>query len=212
MGINKKMNDIDEALGQPKNTNIIDDIKVLEMEIHNNVNAYIIGAKWQLAKLKNNNTFNTEIINNINECLDIAYKMARDISKGIRHELTTSIELIPKLEHLTDSRANKIPVILKNKLDNAEALDIHICNIVYKVTQEAVLNAQKHSEASRIEIALEENNGFLKLFISDDGIGFDINNVRSHGLDIMDKYAYSVNGKLTVVSEIGKGTKITLAI
>lgn len=83
---------------------------------------------------------------------------------------------------------------------------------LYRIVQEALNNAAKHSFATRTEINVLFQNSRLKICIEDNGRGFDLNNPQIHGmgLEIMKERATSVGAKLTISSAPGKGTKVDI--
>jgi signal transduction histidine kinase len=84
---------------------------------------------------------------------------------------------------------------------------------LYRITQEAVYNAVKHSEAAHIFIKLINDENLLSLIIEDDGKGFNCNseNLSGMGLKIMNYRSNMIGGKITVKSS-DHGTSITCMI
>jgi signal transduction histidine kinase len=83
---------------------------------------------------------------------------------------------------------------------------------VFRIAQEALGNALKHSEAERLEVRLALNDRVV-LAVTDDGTGFDPGGrqARMHlGLVSMRERAESLGGELTIDSAEGKGTTVTL--
>ena len=81
----------------------------------------------------------------------------------------------------------------------------------FRVLQEALHNAVKHSEATRFEVELWQSDGDLHLQVSDSGQGFDVNEATTgHGLGLvsMQERLKLVNGELAVDTEPGRGTRI----
>jgi PAS domain S-box-containing protein len=79
------------------------------------------------------------------------------------------------------------------------------------IAREAVTNAVKHSNATRIAVELDfAKGGAVRLAVSDDGIGFDPNTVRTdaYGLVSMQERAARGHVALTFVTEPGAGTTI----
>jgi len=70
------------------------------------------------------------------------------------------------------SLRNAIPVELKEP-DEPFSLDKNQETLLYRIIQESVTNALKHSRATKISIALTHSASILYLSIADDGIGFD---------------------------------------
>jgi len=86
---------------------------------------------------------------------------------------------------------------------------------LYRVTQEALQNATKHSTADHISVALTSGEGTMSLSIEDDGVGFDIERVKGRGglgLIGMEERVRMVNGKLSVASQAGRGTRVALTV
>ncbi len=82
----------------------------------------------------------------------------------------------------------------------------------YRIGQEALNNALKHSHAHRIVVALHYNQPTTELEVSDDGVGFELTVVREKcggfGLKGMQERAAQFGGKLNIESEPGKGTRV----
>jgi signal transduction histidine kinase len=90
---------------------------------------------------------------------------------------------------------------------------------IFSVVQEAINNAKKHAHASRIDIDVNARKGDLAVAIRDNGIGFDMKEMAgrydergSLGMLNMRERADLVEGKLSVFSEPGHGTSVTLEL
>jgi signal transduction histidine kinase len=87
---------------------------------------------------------------------------------------------------------------------------------VYRITQEAVGNAVKHSGASLITVTLSKTGGGekasrLHLTVADDGRGFKLSAIaegRSLGLLSMQERVHLVHGTLSIQSHPGQGTRL----
>jgi len=83
---------------------------------------------------------------------------------------------------------------------------------VYRIAQEALANALRHSSARTIALALSIEETDLCLEITDDGRGFDPDEtIGSLGLVSMEERALALGGTLEVRSALGSGTTIRLA-
>jgi signal transduction histidine kinase len=108
--------------------------------------------------------------------------------------------------------------ILEISLSFPEPLFIppdHIAQVL-PIVQEAIINAQKHSDASKIKIHGQQQDDLVTITIKDDGIGFNVNELNtddgSHfGLKIMRARAARFNGNLQIISKLNRGTTITLS-
>jgi signal transduction histidine kinase len=91
----------------------------------------------------------------------------------------------------------------------------------FRIAQECLANIEKHSGAAKAQVLMRENGGALLLIVSDNGKGFDVPGTEESrklragghlGLWNMHERALSVNGTLTVDSEAGEGTTVTLTL
>jgi signal transduction histidine kinase len=86
---------------------------------------------------------------------------------------------------------------------------------IYRVAQETLENIIRHANAKKVEINLEHDNQSLMLSISDDGLGFDPNNLENTdklGIQGMRERAEILRGDLTILSAPRNGTTIHLSI
>jgi signal transduction histidine kinase len=86
--------------------------------------------------------------------------------------------------------------------------DVSLC--FYRVAQEALNNAVKHSRSRRIEVKLNNSRGRVRMRIKDFGVGFDPD-ARANGIGLaaMRERLRMVGGSLHVKSSPGVGTELT---
>jgi signal transduction histidine kinase len=88
-------------------------------------------------------------------------------------------------------------------------------NIFY-IAREALINIRKHAKAKEVTIDFVWTQSHLTMQIKDDGIGFDVQDVkpldRHFGIGIMHERAAAVYGSLELISHPGGGTTLTLRV
>jgi two-component system, NarL family, sensor histidine kinase UhpB len=85
--------------------------------------------------------------------------------------------------------------------------------VVYRVAQEALVNAARHSGATRIEVSLESRGATVNLLVTDNGRGFAFaEEGKGLGLSGMRERALLVGGALEIDSRPGKGTMVKLEV
>ncbi len=92
-----------------------------------------------------------------------------------------------------------------------EELDNEVALCFLRIVQEALHNVAKHSHASVVYVEVCGLATDLALTISDDGIGFDLNKVRTTvglGMVSMRERMHLIGGEFTISAKPGKGTKI----
>ena len=91
-----------------------------------------------------------------------------------------------------------------------------IAAALYRVAQEALRNAARHANASRVDIRLRQNGADAMLEIEDDGVGFDVAQAEKRrpgmGMFSMRERVGLVNGRLAVDSVRGRGTSIIATV
>ena len=89
--------------------------------------------------------------------------------------------------------------------------DVMLC--LYRVAQEAVSNAVKHSRAQRVSLHIHGTPGGVVMTVSDDGVGFDVRAARRGlGLLSMGERVEQLGGTLRLRSERGRGTHVEVTV
>lgn len=90
---------------------------------------------------------------------------------------------------------------------------------LYRIVQEGITNALRHSQARHIRVEVERCNGVVVASVTDDGVGFDAHRILAahdgeHGLGLfgMKERAEYVGGRVEVASRPGKGTTVRAAV
>ena len=83
---------------------------------------------------------------------------------------------------------------------------------VYRIAQEALTNAVRHADATRVQISLTVDDERLRLEVRDDGRGFDPAHRRTSALGLlsMEERALALGGRLEITSAPRRGTTIAL--
>ncbi|MCF0064648.1 ATP-binding protein [Dyadobacter chenwenxiniae] len=90
-------------------------------------------------------------------------------------------------------------------------LDMQTRKNLYLIFKEAVNNAAKYANCSKIDVDIRQENGRIKMVIQDNGKGFDQQlTKKGNGLSNMQQRAAQMKGKLTLQSKKEEGTTITL--
>ena len=108
------------------------------------------------------------------------------------------------------SHQHNIAIDLQSsELPSGLSEDLSLC--FYRIAQEALNNAVKHSHSSRIEVKLGNSGGRVWMRIKDFGVGFDAN-ARANGIGLaaMRERLRMVGGSLQIESSPGVGTELTV--
>lgn len=147
----------------------------------------------------------------------------RRLTRGAMAEMRALLaELRPST--LTDSSLNDLLRLLGNAfsgrtnvpltvtIDGEFSLPAEVQITFYRVCQEALSNIAKHAKATQVEVCLIQVEDVIEMCIQDNGQGFDTQQVFSghYGLGMMQERADGAGAQLSIVSQPGQGTKLTV--
>jgi two-component system sensor histidine kinase UhpB len=85
---------------------------------------------------------------------------------------------------------------------------------LWQILREAIVNAERHAHAGRIEVSGRRTDGALRLFVRDDGVGLDATHARhdSYGLVGMRERAHRLDAELSVCTPPKGGTEVRITL
>lgn len=141
----------------------------------------------------------------------------RRIARGLRppelEELGLELALQAHARTLRESGVFEVeihPGGVEHCLDETEKL------VIYRIVQEAIWNAMRHSGARSASVRLSRESGSVVARVSDEGRGFDPSMVadeeRGLGLIGMQERAAMIGGRLYIDSTPGEGTRVRVVV
>ena len=133
----------------------------------------------------------------------------RNIALLLRPSMLDDLGLIAALEWQGRevSRRSETEVEIQS-LDVSETIPDEYKICIYRLVQEALNNAARHSAAKNAKVTVEQKTNKILVTVSDDGRGFDPQRVRGLGLLGMEERVKRLGGKLTIDSKPGFGTTL----
>ncbi len=152
-------------------------------------------------------------------------EQVRDILKGVRHfsqqlrpSILDDLGLLPAVKWLASDLTKIYSIATDVKvIGQPRQLSPDAEMVLFRITQEALNNVQKHSQANSVSITVEFADHTTRLTICDNGKGFempervgDLARTGKLGLVGMQERAQLLGGNLTVSSSPAKGTTLTV--
>jgi len=140
---------------------------------------------------------------------------ARETSRGLMPVVIDSGGLMAALEELAQSTARAFEVACEFRYDNPVQLADNKASVqLFRVAQEAVSNAVKHGQASRVDLHLARQSGNIVLTIRDNGIGIPDLPAKGTGMGLltMSHRAQMMGGSLKIEPRAGGGTQVTCSV
>ena len=195
----------------------------ISRELHDVIVQTLTGINLRLAALKSQTMKGTRDLQNkiavtqrlVEKSVEVVHRFARDL----RPTLLDDLGLIPALksyfEGFMEQSGIRVSLVAYAGL---EKLRSETRTVLYRVVQEALMNAGKHSGASEVRVRFHEEGNAVCLEIEDNGCGFAVEGARIGkgskrlGLLGMKERVEMVGGSFSVESSPGKGTIIHIRI
>ncbi|AFJ02560.1 methanol utilization control sensor protein moxY, putative [Methylophaga frappieri] len=197
----------------------------LARELHDELGQCLTAIKTD-AVLIRNRTLETEpkLFKSAQAIIDTAshiYDVVHNMITRLRPSPLDDLGLKATLEEAIKNWRERQPEIqFDMTIDDAVSGLNEACNMtVFRVVQEAITNAVRHAQASRIEVSVtreqDAEEPYLEIRICDDGKGMEVHDFHSDvdfGLLGMRERAQSMGGSFTLESQLGQGVKLKVTI
>jgi len=192
----------------------------ISQEIHDNIGQVLTLAKFHLNSidLKNSERTKDQVSNSVN-LLTEAITDLSDISRSLSSEIIFQNGLIRALEFEFE-RINHLASIhvTFQTIGDPAVSDKRQDLTVFRIVQEALNNAVRHSLAANIQVNLHYYEDRFEIEIVDDGQGFNISEVTQKylklnaGIRNMEKRTKILNGQFNILSSERSGTRIQICV
>ena len=193
--------------------------KRISRELHDETAQYLALLSLEMDNLiekeKGSSPESTARLKKLKETADKALQEVRRYSHELRPSVLEQFGLAEALELIIGEFNERKETQVEFKISGEETrLKEDVELVLFRITQEALNNIRKHSEAVRAEVILSFTSDKVKLTITDYGKGFDVTKKRISsdkgglGLIGMRERAGLVGATLRIKSSIGKGTTV----
>lgn len=203
------------------------DRQTISKELHDSIGASLAAIKFSLEgkeikRVQNQGRLEDSLEQEIAYLL-AAIKETKRISANLRPTILDDLGLMATIQWYLrqfQSSYGTIRIHYTTEISEAdvpEAMKI----VIYRMIQEGLTNAEKHSQAASVHLAMgfAEQNQVISLRIEDDGRGFDVQEALSrkdplsgYGLIAMRERCEIFGGSFSIESETGKGTRINATL
>lgn len=173
-----------------------------------------IDAVWIEKKLFGMDPESGERATKMCALIDDTITDVRNMAYRLRPRVLDDLGLADALESLVTDFESRSNVSCIFKCDPIPEIDDTVSTALYRIGQEALTNALKHSQATMVTVELTTDAEGIVLIIKDNGCGFTPgeNPMGGFGLEGMKERANLVGGRLDITSNPGDGTTICCKI
>jgi signal transduction histidine kinase len=157
-------------------------------------------------------------VGDVRVLLDQIDEQLRRISHELRPTILDDLGLVPAIEFLAEGVSKRTHQAISIRASLKDRLPTSVEIALYRIVQEALTNAAKHSRARNVHIRIDRSGAHVRCSIRDDGAGFDIPAVLSRrgdtglGLLGMQERLNAMGGTLHIDSSPGQGTSILINV
>lgn len=197
----------------------------LARDLHDSVLQDLISLKRQcelfLADFKKDDSPCREDVQDklvqMNEQMSDVISMTRETCHELRPQLLYDLGLVKALSKLVAQQQERVPFHIRLNTGRFTAsLDLDSQLNLYRIIQEFLSNAVKHSQATDVLIMLISIQNRIVLHYEDDGVGFDQEKNNEHsmsmGLSGIKERVRALDGRLRIETSEGKGFKADIEI
>lgn len=195
----------------------------IAQDMHDGINQLLIGAMLELKSGRERLAVGN--LPQADDALQAVQGILRDVETELKQVIydlrpptLDALGFVPALRHyIQDSKQYTDLNCVVTVEGEIVRLPGHVEVSIYRLFQEALQNVYHHAAAHHVEVSIRFTPDTLELAVCDDGIGFDLNNVeqtnaRHFGLITMRERAKSLNGHVTIQTQPGLGTCVTLFV
>ena len=185
-------------------------------ELHDDINQQLAILSIELDELRSDplQVHTAKLVSRAMETTQGISTSVRELSHRLHPSKLRLIGLVAALDNLRrDLSPPHLPIAFSHRDVPAE-IDQNVALCVFRVAQEALGNAVKHSDAGHIWVDLTGGPSSVTLTITDDGKGFDVNGPPNAGLGLisMRERVESVGGVLEIHATPASGTGLRVTV
>ena len=177
-------------------------------ELHDGIGGRMTGIKINLENMMESEGYYMleKPIAQLDKCITELRNTLRNLTSETLHKFGLEEALRDFCQNIQTDYL-KISCYTKNLNQIKEKHQLHI----YRIVQEGINNAIKHSEATQILVQCTFEENLLLIDIEDNGKGFDVQNIqRNLGLHNIERRVNALDGTLKIESSLGKGTVMSI--
>lgn len=191
----------------------------IALEIHDGLAQELAGATMFIdvaqAQLPPEASATRASLAEVGQLIRSALAEARRLMEGIRPPILESEGLGPALRQLAEQQRERhaMPLEIELKLSSQRFLPT-IEMAAFRIVQEGLTNVQRHSQATRVRLAVVQHDEQLRIQLEDNGKGFDPERIPNdrYGMRGMRERAELAEGRAVIDSAPGQGTRITVEL
>jgi signal transduction histidine kinase len=207
--------EMEQLFEKTKDLAIVEERNRLARELHDSAKQKAFAALAQLGTA--NGVIKKDpisAISHLTEAENLVYEVIEELTFLIQEMYPVALKekgLVATLREYIFDWENRTDIQVDVNIQGNRHLELNIEQAIYRVTQEALSNVSRHSQASHVDLELTFNPDHVKVVIADNGCGFDnASKPNGVGLRSIRERIESLSGSVEIASLPECGTSVTV--
>jgi len=210
------VDELKDAQQKLKELAVVEERNRLARDLHDSVKQQVFAISMQLSAARTALSETDKAYQPVTEAERLAQQAGAELTtliNALRPPGLESKTLADAIREHVDIWSHQNNIKSETNIDATITVNQQIEQALFRVLQEALANVARHSKADKVMVELKSDENAVTLTIADNGIGFDSKqSAKGIGLDSMQERLIAVNGKIEVISEKSKGTRVVAKV
>jgi len=210
------VDELKDAQQKLKELAVVEERNRLARDLHDSVKQQVFAISMQLSAARTALSETDKSYQSVIEAERLAQQAGAELTtliNALRPPGLESKTLADAIREHVDAWSRQNNIVSEMNIDATIFVNQQIEQALFRVLQEALANVARHSKADKVMVELKSDENAVTLTIADNGIGFDSKqSAKGIGLDSMQERLIAVNGKIEVISEKSKGTRVVAKV
>jgi len=187
-------------------------------DLHDRIGQSLAYLGFELDRMVSMNDSGTPVTNELHQLRDDVRGVTREVRDtlyDLRTDVTDDMSIGTVLEQFAARVAERSGMQIQVEADNGARLPMLQEREMWRVTQEALANVERHSRATAVRVVWRCDGTRALIDVTDNGVGFEqgrAGRLDSYGVMGMRERASSVGAALEILSAPGRGTRVRCSI
>jgi signal transduction histidine kinase len=193
--------------------------RLFAYEIHDGLSQHLVGALMELQSLQEQLPQQPDAVR---QAFDHTQRLVgkgldetRQVISGLRPFSLDEFGVESAINELIlRGQTHRKPVVTFTSNLSGDRLEAMLENAVFRIVQECITNARRHSQSEEMNVALVDDGDWIQIVAEDWGIGFDVGRIPpgTFGLEGIRERAKLLGGSVKIDSQPGDGTRVVVRL
>lgn len=191
-------------------------MKTIAADLHDNIGQLLSLTSLTLGSITVSDKKTATKLDDSQQLVRRSIKELRQLANLLHGEKIIETGLVDAIIYEVEwlKKSGTYEVQFEKNIDEVHNLSSEKSLILFRLLQEVINNIIKHASASKITISLKQVQGDISLSITDNGVGFEAEEVSKNGMGLsnLSRRTNAIHGELDIITASGKGTTVAIKV